>query len=762
MTVSLLLGPGAHAAPERILGFGPASADAELQNEKSLDASINPSDERAWLQQLASEPNQVGSPHDKANADFLLAQFKAWGWDARIETFSVLYPTPKSVSLEMVAPEPFKARLSEEPQSKDKAALPPYAIYGADGDVTGELVYVNYGMPEDYEELVRLGIDVSGKVVIARYGGGWRGLKPKLAAQHGAIGCLIYSDPRDDGYWQGDAYPKGPFRPEDGVQRGSVADLTLYPGDPQALGGKVEQGAPRPPLSEAKSLAGIPVLPISYSDARPLLQALGGPVAPASWRGALPFTYHVGSGPAKVHLSIASDWSQREIYDVVAVLEGSDYPNQWVLRGNHHDGWVNGAWDPLSGTVSLMSEAKAIGTLARTGWRPKRTIVYLSWDGEEPGLLGSTEWVEAHRAELMRKAFLYFNSDSNARGVLYAGGSSSLERLVNEVASSVGDPEVAASVGDRLRATLKVIGAKGSGGESDALFASAESGGDLPLSALGAGSDYSPFLDHLGIASLDFEFRSGANDGIYHSAYDTFEHFDRFGDPGFAYSATLARTVGRVVLRSADADLLPVRFTSLADAVTRYVVEIQKQWERERDEAKRVSKLIDDGTYRLAFENGQALQPPERPAEVPRLDFRPLSVAAARLRMSAAAFDSAYARALTTEPQPSTGQLADVNRLLLGFEQTLLLKSGLPGRAWYRHALYAPGALTGYSAKTIPGVREAVEQGRWSDASEEMNLAASAIESAAKRLDEASSRLVPRIGMGNAGVRPTPTPPPDN
>ena len=448
-------------ATPRMLGFTSQNAVAQQAIEEKFDASLDPSDQRAWLERMSSEPNHVGSPHDKANAEFILGKLREWGWDAEIETFYVLYPTPKKLSLELVAPTRFTARLHEPALDGDRTsgrtqnALPPYHAYGADGDVTAELVYVNQGMPDDYKELDRRGVSVKGRVVIARYGGGWRGLKPKLAYEHGAVGCVIYSDPHDDGYAAGDAYPKGGYRPADGVQRGSVSDMPVYSGDPLTPGTGATKDAKRLSIQEAKAVLKIPVMPISYSDAAPLLAALGGPVVPANWRGALPITYHIGPGPAQVHLTVASDWSQQPIYDVIATIKGSEHPDEWVIRGNHHDGWVFGAWDPLSANVALLSEAKAIGALVKGGWKPKRTLVYASWDGEEPGLLGSTEWVETHAAELRRKAVLYVNSDTNGRGFLRAGGSHSLQNLVNQVAADVRDPQTGVSARDRLRAIAR-------------------------------------------------------------------------------------------------------------------------------------------------------------------------------------------------------------------------------------------------------------------------------------------------------------------
>ncbi len=757
----------ANAAQDGLLGFRAASGTAEQQREKAFDAAVNPADLRSWLEQMSSEPNQVGSPHDKANADFMLARFKEWGWDARIETFNVLYPTPTSVSLELVAPTSFKARLSEPAVDGDKSSgrtagsLPPYNVYGADGDVTADLIYVNFGTPEDYIELERRGLDVKGKIVIVRYGMCWRGLKPKLAQEHGAVGCIIYSDPHEDGFWSGDIYPKGGYRPEDGVQRGSVADITLYSGDPLTPGVGATKDAKRLRIEDAPTLLKIPVIPISGADAKPLLAALDGQVAPAAWRGAMPFTYHIGPGPAKAHLAIASDWSLKPIYDVIAVMKGSEFPDEWVVRGNHHDGWVFGAWDPLAGNIAVMAEAKAIGALAKGGWKPRRTLVYASWDGEEPGLLGSTEWAETHADELQRKVVLYVNSDTNGRGILFVGGSHSYQHLVNEVAGSVLDPETGASVLDRWRARIKVaaVERKMNGSAPPAedlvqqqlLLKAAYAGGDLPIGALGSGSDYTPFLQHLGVASINLGY--GGEDveaSIYHSTYDSFDHFIRFGDPKFVYCVALAQTAGRLVLRTADAEVLPMRFGDLADTVGRYATEIERLTDAEREDAVRLNSLIDEGVFKLAADPEVAYLPPASPVDVPILNFESLDRAVNRLKRSAKIYDEAFVRASDSDFTLSAADLARLDGLLQGAEHQLSSERGLPGRRWYRHMIYAPGQYTGYAAKTLPGIREAVEQRRWPDAIDYIAVVAEALNKAASRIDEATDALTMRYRHGTS------------
>ena len=561
-------------------GFSGAGAAAEMQLEQRFDSDLSAATLRAWMEQMSSEPNHVGSAHDKANAEFELKKFREWGWDANIETFSVLYPTPREVLLELVAPTHFSARLTEpaiagdRTSSKTKDELPAYNVYGADGDVSAELVYVNQGMPEDYKELERQGVSVKGRIVLTRYGGGWRGLKPKLAYEHGAAGCLIYSDPRDDGYGAGDVYPKGGYRPPDAVQRGSVQDLVLYAGDPLTPGVGATAGAQRLAIKDAKTLLKIPVLPISYAAAEPLLAALKGRVAPPAWRGGLPITYHLGPGPARVHLKVLSDWNQKTLYDVIATVRGAEEPDRWIIRGNHHDGWVFGATDPLAGQVALMAEAKAIGQLVKGGWRPRRTLVYASWDGEEPGLLGSTEWAETHAAELKAKAALYINSDTNGRGYLGVSGSHGMQHFVSEAARDVKDPETGASVLARALARERVTAHEsathaGSGGHD-------ASGADIQLGALGSGSDFTPFLQHLGVNSLDLGFEGETDYGVYHSAYDSFDHFRRFVDPTFEYGVALAKVAGRLVLRASQAQLLPAQESDFAASVAGFDDELHK------------------------------------------------------------------------------------------------------------------------------------------------------------------------------------------
>ena len=746
-TSSASVAPGASGAT--MLGFTAAHAAEQRVLEQRFDAALSATDQREWLKLMSSQPNHVGSPHDKANAEWMLARFKEWGWDARIETFSVLYPTPKTESLELVAPEHFKAKLFEPPVHGDatsavEGALPPYNVFGGDGDVTAALVYANQGMPDDYKELARRGIDVRGKIVITRYGGGWRGLKPKLAQEHGAVGCLIYSDPRDDGYGAGDAYPSGGWRPQDGVQRGSVADMQQYPGDPLTPGIGATPDAKRLAIKDAKTILKIPVLPISYADALPLLRALDGPMAPQGWRGALPIAYHLGGGnAAKAHLVVQSDWQRKDIYDVVAVMPGSVEPDQWILRGNHHDGWVFGAWDPLSGNVALMDEAKAIGALAKTGWRPKRTLVYASWDAEEPGLLGSTEFAEAHADELQRKAVMYVNTDTNSRGFFDMEGSHSLQHLVNEVADGVDDPETHVSVRERARAKMRIDGSADSAKSQEKEFATlAAKGGDLPIAALGSGSDYSAFLEHLGIASLNLGF-SGEEDqnGVYHSRYDSFDHYVRFGDPDFAYGVALSKVAGHIILRMADADVLPMRFSDFSDTLGRYVANLHEAVDNMRKATDSQHQLLDARAYALVSDPTRPIGAPVRDSDMSAIDLAPLDAAAKQLKQSAQAFESAYDARAAANFNATPAQQREIDVAMARMEQALTDPDGLPGRGWYKHMIYAPGLLTGYEVKTVPGVREAIEQRRWDEANRYAVITARVVDTYRAQLDRLTALM---------------------
>jgi N-acetylated-alpha-linked acidic dipeptidase len=666
---------------------------------------------REYMKVLSAHPHHVGSPYDRQNAEWILAQFRSWGLDARIEEFTVLFPTPAERAVELVAPSAFTARLNEPPLAADPTSgqqseqLPTYNAYSADGDITAPLVYANYGTAEDYETLDENGISVRGAIVITRYGGAWRGVKPKLAAEHGAVGCIIYSDPVDDGYSEGDVYPKGPYRPEFGVQRGSVIDMAYYPGDPLTPGIGATKEAKRLNLAEAKTITKIPVLPISYGDARPLLEAIDGVVAPISWRGSLPITYHIGPGPARVRLKVRAHWDSKPVYDVIGVIHGSTLPGEWVVRGNHHDAWVNGAEDPVSGLVALLEEARAMGELAREGWKPKRTILFCAWDGEEEGLLGSTEWGEAHAAELREKAVLYINSDGNGRGYFGCAGSQSLERFVNDVIGDITDPETGLTVLQRAR-MRRIKSAAG------ADRAAARSSTSVPIGALGSGSDYTVFLDHLGISSLNVGYGGEDGGGIYHSIYDSFSWYTRFSDTSFAYGRSLAQTAGTMVMRFADADILPFSFAEQLTAVTKYADDVEKLAASIRTGIEEKNSLIREGVY-------AATRDPRRPKPAPVAEPVPPYLNFTPLKNAIAALATATGRAVTAAgAYRGTGKGAPpgLNKQLVQAERAFTLKDGSKGRDWFEHQLYAPGAYSGYGVKTLPAVREAVEQKRWAEA----------------------------------------------
>jgi len=640
----------------------------------------------------------------------------------------------------MLAPTKFKPTLAEAALKEDATSnqvseqLPIYNAYSIDGDVTDELVYVNYGVPKDYEELAQRGVDVKGKIVIARYGGSWRGIKPKVAAEHGAIGCLIYSDPRDDGYFQGDVYPKGAYRNEHGAQRGSVADMPLFPGDPLTPGIGATKDAKRLAIKDAPTLTKIPVMPISYGDAKPLLEALGGPLAPDSWRGALPLTYHLGPGPTKVHLKLEFNWDIKPLYNVIAKISGSEYPDEWIIRGNHHDAWVNGADDPVSGMVATMEEARAIGELVKSGWKPKRTLVYCAWDAEEPGLLGSTEWAEAHADELKNKAVIYINSDSNGRGFLFVGGSHTLEKFINGVARDVVDPQKKISVADRARA-LRII----SGNPEDRKEARDRS--DLRIAALGSGSDFTPFLQHLGIASLNLGYGGEDGGGSYHSIYDSFDHYTRFADADFSYGLALAQTAGRAVIRLADSDVLPFEFMNFSDTVGKYAREVAKLADDMRDETEELNRRLKDKTFDAVADPKEVFMAPKPKDAVPFLNFSPLQNAVAKVQHSARNYDRAMNGFSTNGKSISGEKKKALNAILLRMERALTSNAGLPRRPWFIHQIYAPGFYTGYGVKTLPAVREAIEQRNWPEANAQIAVIAQTLERFAGEIERAMAIL---------------------
>jgi N-acetylated-alpha-linked acidic dipeptidase len=709
MALAIPLSAVAQQAPIR--GFPADALSRRSQLEERLRAVPDTSRLREYQRVMSETPHHAGSPGSKAVAEWALARFREFGLQAEIEEFEALLPYPVTRRLELLAPEPYIAKLREpvvpgDKDSGDQGQLPTFNAYSGDGDVTADLVYVNYGIPDDYDQLARLGIDVKGKIVIARYGQSWRGIKVKVAAEHGAIGCIIYSDPKEDGYFVGDVYPRGPMRNENGVQRGSVMDMPLYPGDPLTPGWGSVKGARKLERAQATTLMKIPVLPISYSDALPLLRNLAGPVVPAdNWKGALPITYHVGPGPAKVRLAVQLDWGIRPVYDVIARIPGATYPDEWVIHGNHHDAWVAGASDPISGAITLLEEARSFGELLKTGWRPQRTMIFALWDAEEFGLIGSTEWAEAHKDELATKAVSYLNSDSNNRGTLSASGSHTLETFIREVVRDSRDPKTGKNALEALvvRDLEKAKTADDSSKARNRKFT---------LGALGSGSDYSSFIDHLNLASVDLSHGGEADAGSYHSIYDSYDHYRRFADTTYTYGAAQAAAMAVVTTRLLDAPILPWSFTDAANTYNQYATEL-------------------DTLARQKLGEHQ-------------VDLFLLRVALDTLARAGKAFDDALARATGMGSQwlsANATALAPVNRDIYQSERDLGDPAGLPRRPWYRHTVYAPGFYTGYGVKTMPGIREAIEQKKPAEAQAQTKVVADAIMRMAKRAQRAADEL---------------------
>ena len=721
----LLLSAILVSAQKSITGF--KNTDKQLKIEADFDAQLNAKRVGENIKLLSSVPHHVGSVGGKFVASEIAKVFKDNGWDTKIETYQLMFPTPITRVLEMSGVTNFKAVL-KEPSFKEDATsgqpdqLPTYNCWSADGDVTANLVFVNYGLPEDYETLAKYGIDVKGKIVIAKYGRSWRGIKPKVAQEHGAIGCLIYSDPADDGYSAGDIYPIGAFKNDQTVQRGSIMDMVIYPGDPTTPNIASTANAPRVNHNDAENLLKIPVLPISYGDAMPLLKDMAGPVAPKDWAGALPITYHIGPSKSKVHLKLAFDWKLRPGLNVIATIKGSEYPDQWIIRGNHHDAWVNGANDPISGIAAELEEAIAIGGLLKQGWKPKRTLIYCAWDAEEPGLMGSTEWVEDHALELQAKAVAYINSDGNGRGFLGVQGSHGLSNFVTDISKSVIDPQAGVSVFERQKAN-SATNASSIKSKKEIYEATA-----FPLGAMGSGSDYSSFIQHLGVPALNIGYGGENPGGEYHSIYDSYDHYARFKDVEFKYGVTLAKTSGRAVLRLSEADALPFDFTALHKTIKGYITELVSNVDALREKAQVENDLIKNNAYTIAADPTTKLATPTLLTEVPFVDFSSLLNALATLEKSAQKLEKLKAGA-------DANKLAAINAKIYSAEQSLLLPAGLPRRPWYKHSLYAPGFYTGYGVKTVPGVREAIEQQNWTETQQQITAVANAINKFSSYLD---------------------------
>jgi N-acetylated-alpha-linked acidic dipeptidase len=682
-------------------GFLTKEVPREQKLEQQARTIPEPARLRKYMDFISSAPHNAGSPRSKAIAEYILGTFKEWGLDAQIEEFEALMPYPTVREVEVLGPRRYVAKLKEpvvaqDPNSGDAHQIPTFNAYAASGDVTAEVVYVNFGVPENYEWLDKQGISVKGKIAIARYGRSWRGIKAKVAAEHGAVACLIYSDPHEDGYFQEDVFPKGPMRPPEGVQRGSVVDMPLYPGDPLSPGWASEKGSKRLSLAEAKTLMKIPVLPLSYSDAQPILEQLTGPVVPQEWRGSLPITYHAGPGAVRVHMRTDYDWTSKPLYDVIATIPGAEVPDEWVIAGNHHDAWVNGADDPVSGAVALMETTRSLATLQKQGWRPRRTIKIALWDGEEFGLLGSTEWAEKHQDELKRKAVAYLNSDSTARGWIHVSGSHTLEEFVTEVAGSIDQPGTTRNLADySLHHPPQESQEQPEPAKKDKTFT---------IGALGAGSDYVAFIDYLGIASMNEEFTGQTKSGIYHSVYDSIYWYTHFSDTTFIDGKALAEYTATALLRLADCSVLPFEFGHFANTVSGYVDEI-------REEAKKSGQKVDFSGLRK------------------QLDL---------LKDGGAKYDSLLETAAGKESLDSN-KLNVLNEALIRSERVLTRPEGLPNRQWYKHQIYAPGFYTGYGVKTLPGIREAVDSKNWPLAQQETQVLQECLTELNQVVNEAAS-----------------------
>lgn len=727
-------------AAEAIRGFTPENSEKQYALEAEIDKRINVQNMDDWMKYMTSRPHATGQPFDKEVAEFIASKFEEWGYDTEIKTYNVLMPTPKVRVVELVEPIEWSASLKEaavdeDPTSDQDDRLPVYHSFSPDGDVTAEVVFVNQGLREDYEDLERRGISVEGKIILAKYGGSWRGIKPKMAEENGAIGALIYSDPEDDGYSQGDIYPKGAWKHPTGAQRGSIMDLPTRPGDPLTPYVGATEDAERIALEDVEIFVGIPTLPISYADAQPILEALEGPVAPERWWGGLPITYHMGPGPAKLHLKLEFNWDVVPTYNIIAKMEGSEFPDQWVIRGNHHDAWVHGAADPISGMVVEMEEARILAEYAaETGWRPKRTIVFAAWGAEEQGLIGSVEWVEDNAGELSEKAVAYINTDGNGAGFLGAGGSHTLETFFDQIAHSVTDPIQGMTAAERVRSRNLMSGNPVTRGR-------AEKSSHYYLSALGSGSDYSGFFQHLGITSMNIGYGGEYGGGSYHTNYDSYHYYTKFRDPGLHYTKALGSVTGRVATRLANADVLPFQFGNFARTVSEYADEMVDAMENTRSDVERHNMMVRDGHYKAAANIREPYQEPTLRQEVPYINLSPMQNSVDRLKASAEAFDHAYIAMAESGYGLSKRDVDQLDKLMYKIESKLIRPEGLPRRPWYRHHIYAPGYYTGYGVKTLPGVREGIEEYKWDETQEQMAKLADVLNAYCDQLDQATAMM---------------------
>ena len=686
---------------QAIVGFAPARISGERQLEAKLKKITDPAQAESNLRHLTSEPHMAGTEASRRVAEWLRDQYRSFGFEAEIVSYSAWMPQPREVKLELSKPETEilaspEQSVDGDKDSYDKRAVAAFNSYAPSADVRGPVVYVNYGTRSDYDQLARLGVSAEGKIVIARYGRGYRGIKVKLAEEHRATAVILYSDPQDDGSVVGPTYPNGPWRPVSGIQRGSILYTQIYPGDPLTPGIAATPSATRLQPADAANLPHIPAMPINAQDAAVILGNLTGAQAPAGWQGGLPFSYHVGPGDAEIHMKLSIDYKQRSLYDVIARLRGSE-DGEWVILGNHHDAWVYGAADPGSGTASLLEAARALGALAKSGWKPRRTLVICHWDGEEEGLLGSTEWVEANEAELQQKAVAYINTDVGVDGPNFeASAVPSLKDLVRDVTRDVEDPNTGRSVQEAWADSIARDRKNPSGTGRQA--PPPDPSGKVPLGALGSGSDFSAFLDHAGIPSIDLGFTGPY--GVYHSIYDDFYWMKHFGDPTFSYHVALAQILGTLALRLDEADILPFDYPA-------YALEIEHA-------------ATDAFTKTTDLDDQDALEA--------TLD--------AAARLSASAHRASQALRAISDASLDPKKASEINHALAAVEQALLAPNGLTGRPWFKHTIFAPGSYDGYAATPIPGENDALLAKDSGILRREADALSQALLGASARLDE--------------------------
>ena len=682
--------------------FGFHDATAEIATEARFLAVPDPKLAEEHLRVLTKAPHMAGTPEDKATADYVAQKFRAAGLETEVVEYKAWFNYPQEISLDITSPAgvemhgPTREHVDGDPYDDDPRVVMPFNSMSPSGDVEADVIYANYGTPDDFDKLAKMNIDVHGKIVLVRYGQNFRGVKVFIAQERGAAGVIIYSDPFDDGWRRGDKYPVGPWRPDTGVQRGSVGYMFEFPGDPTTPG-----IASVPSLPESKRIAPeqsaqmpkIPVTPLSYHDAWPILQNLGGPDSPREWQGSLPFTYHVGPGPVRVKMHLKQDYQFRPLWDVIGRVRGGDSPDEWVVAGNHRDAWVYGAVDPNSGTAAMLETVHGIGELLKSGWKPKRTMVFASWDGEEEGLMGSTEWAEDHAAELA-KAPAYFNMDVAVSGSKFgASAVPCLKQFLRDIAKAVPSPQGGTVYQAWQKADQPSTAQSPAEASADSRRVPAATvNSDVRVGDLGSGSDYSSFQQHLGVPSTDIS--SSGPYGVYHSTFDDFAWFKKFGDPDFVYEQQMARFFGLEMLRMADADVLPYDYEEYGKEIQAYIDAAAKRAE---------SKL---GTGALDFS---------------------AAISAAKH------FQEAGAKVLAKQKNPPR-DTERLNQALLGAERALLVSAGLPHRPWFRHAIYAPGEYTGYAAVVIPGVNEALDKGDTERARQQLAVLAAALERAAKDL----------------------------